>query len=105
MPDLIWDDQVDSIYLRLKQRNLCNHRDYQNLARNGATSFDTLEYIKSLSRLQYQDKPAIVIYSMVGNDVCNEKEDTLNHMTTPTEFYQNVLKTLNLLENTLPANR
>ena len=104
MPDLIFDDKVDSIYLRLKERNLCNHRDYQNLARNGATSFDTLEYIKSLSRVQYQDKPAILIYSMVGNDVCNEKEDTLNHMTTPTEFYQNVLETLQMLESTLPAN-
>ena len=29
MPDLIFDDNVDSIYLRLRNRNRCNHRDYQ----------------------------------------------------------------------------
>ena len=37
IPDLIFDDQVDLHYLRLKERNLCNLRDYQNLARNGPT--------------------------------------------------------------------
>ena len=29
MPKLIFDEQVDSLYLRLRRRNLCNHRDYQ----------------------------------------------------------------------------
>lgn len=29
MPDLLFDSNVDSIYLRLRKRNLCNHRDYQ----------------------------------------------------------------------------
>ena len=42
--------QIDSIYLRLRQRNLCNHRDYQNLARNGANSNDTTTYATSISR-------------------------------------------------------
>ena len=45
----------------------------QNLARNGATSRDTLEYMQSLSRNPHEDHPALVIYSMVGNDVCNEQ--------------------------------
>merc|ERR1712061_503708 len=35
MPNII-SGHTDSFYLRLRQRNLCNHRDYQNLARNGA---------------------------------------------------------------------
>lgn len=54
--------------------------------------------MKSLSRNPREDRPALVIYSMVGNDVCNEKEDTLAHMTSPKEFYENVLKTLDFLE-------
>jgi acyloxyacyl hydrolase len=29
MPKLIFDDHVDSLYLRLRKRNRCNHRDYQ----------------------------------------------------------------------------
>ena len=74
----------------------------QNLARNGATSRDTLEYMKSLSRNPREDRPALVIYSMVGNDVCNEKEDTIPHMTSPKEFYENVMDTLKFLETTLP---
>ena len=102
MPKLIYDDKVQSLYLKLRNRNLCNHRDYQNLARNGATSFDTLNYQESISRNPLRDKPAIVIYSMVGNDVCNEKEDTLSHMTTKEQFYDNVMETLYFLESTLP---
>ena len=74
----------------------------QNLARNGATSQDTLDYIKSLSRHPRQDKPALVIYSMVGNDVCNEKDNTIDHMTTPKEFYSNVMGALQYLEGNLP---
>ena len=102
MPQLIFDDNVDSLYLSLRRRNLCNHRDYQNLARNGATSRDTLDYIKSLSRNAKEDKPALVIYSMVGNDVCNQKHDTIANMTTPKEFYSNVMGALHYLEEALP---
>jgi acyloxyacyl hydrolase len=29
---------VDSFYLRVRERNHCNHRDYQNLCVNGARS-------------------------------------------------------------------
>jgi len=29
---------VDSIYMRMRERNLCNHNDYQNLGVNGAAS-------------------------------------------------------------------
>ncbi|KAJ9586401.1 hypothetical protein L9F63_019953 [Diploptera punctata] len=41
---------TDSLYLKLRARNRCNHRDYQNLSRNGASSFDGMTYVKSLSR-------------------------------------------------------
>ena len=58
--------------------------------------------MQSLSRNPTEDHPALVIYSMVGNDVCNEQEDTIRHMTSPTEFYENVMGTLEFLETTLP---
>nr|XP_008534465.1 PREDICTED: acyloxyacyl hydrolase [Equus przewalskii] len=61
----------DSIYLRLRKRNRCNHRDYQNISKNGASSQNLEKFIESLSRNQLLDHPAIVIYAMIGNDVCN----------------------------------
>ena len=77
---------------------------FQNVARNGATSFDALKYMKSISRDPKKDQPVILIYSMVGNDVCNEQTDTLNHMTTTKEFYDNLMQTLTYMESTLPPN-
>jgi acyloxyacyl hydrolase len=60
--------------------------------------------MKSLGRDKWSDLPALVIYSMVGNDVCNEKMDTVAHMTSPGDFYKNVMKTLRFLEKALPPN-
>ena len=60
--------------------------------------------MKSISRIPEKDQPVILIYSMVGNDVCNEKNDTLSHMTTTKEFYDNLMQTLTYLESTLPPN-
>jgi hypothetical protein len=37
----------------------------KNLARNGAQSNNTEDYMLSLARNKYEDKPAIVIYSLV----------------------------------------
>jgi acyloxyacyl hydrolase len=59
--------------------------------------------MESLSRHPWEDKPAIVVYSMVGNDVCNGMEDTVAHMTSVEEFHTNVLSTLDFLQGTLPA--
>ncbi len=42
----IVDGPVDSVYLRLRERNRCNHRDYQNICVNGADSFKILNYVK-----------------------------------------------------------
>ena len=36
-----------------------------------------------LSRDQQADRPLIVMYALVGNDVCNGHNDTVAHMTTP----------------------
>ena len=33
---------TDSLYLRLRRRNRCNHRDLQNISQNGMLSFFTV---------------------------------------------------------------
>uniref|UniRef100_A0A8D2DPY0 Acyloxyacyl hydrolase n=1 Tax=Sciurus vulgaris TaxID=55149 RepID=A0A8D2DPY0_SCIVU len=91
-----------SIYLRLRRRNHCNHRDYQNISRNGASSKNLERFIESLSRNQLLDHPAIVIYAMIGNDVCNGKTDPVPEMTTPEKLYSNVMQTLKYLNSHLP---
>ncbi|XP_030652518.1 acyloxyacyl hydrolase isoform X3 [Nomascus leucogenys] len=91
-----------SIYLRLRKRNHCNHRDYQNISRNGASSRNLKKFIESLSRNKMLDYPAIVVYAMVGNDVCNGKSDPVPAMTTPEKLYSNVMQTLKHLNSHLP---
>uniref|UniRef100_A0A8C4L8L5 Acyloxyacyl hydrolase n=1 Tax=Equus asinus asinus TaxID=83772 RepID=A0A8C4L8L5_EQUAS len=92
----------DSIYLRLRKRNRCNHRDYQNISKNGASSQNLEKFIESLSRNQLLDHPAIVIYAMIGNDVCNGKSDSVPKMTTPEKLYSKVMQTLKYLNSHLP---
>ncbi|XP_037366196.1 acyloxyacyl hydrolase [Talpa occidentalis] len=92
----------NSIYLQLRKRNHCNHRDYQNISRNGASSQTLERFIRSLSRNQQLDHPAIVIYAMIGNDVCNGKIDPVPGMTTPEKFYSKVMQTLKYLNAHLP---
>ena len=55
-----------------------------------------------MSRRKFKDHPALVFYSLIGNDVCNEHADTEAYMTAPTIFYENTMKTLNYLEKNLP---
>uniref|UniRef100_A0A8D2P3A4 Acyloxyacyl hydrolase n=1 Tax=Zosterops lateralis melanops TaxID=1220523 RepID=A0A8D2P3A4_ZOSLA len=86
----------NSLYLRLRKRNRCNHRDLQNISQNAPyLSF-------SLARNQLLDNPAIVIYATIGNDVCNGERDTLAHMTTPKEMLSNVVQALRYLDSHLP---
>ncbi|XP_006887687.1 PREDICTED: acyloxyacyl hydrolase [Elephantulus edwardii] len=91
-----------SLYLRLRKRNRCNHRDYQNISKNGASSQNLEKFIESLSRNQLLDHPAIVIYAMIGNDVCNGKTDPVPEMTTPEKLYSKVMQTLKYLDSRLP---
>nr|XP_056713021.1 acyloxyacyl hydrolase [Euleptes europaea] len=93
---------TDSIYVRLRQRNRCNHRDYQNISKNGASSKNLWDLVESLARSQQFDKPAIVTYALIGNDVCNGKADTVSGMTTPEQMYFNIMKSLRYLNSLLP---
>jgi len=100
-----WDldkGNVSSVYMKLFQRNHCNHRDYQNLAKNGADSFDVNDILlKSFNRRKGIDQPALVFYALMGNDVCNHWHN-LDHMTTPQQMRTNLLKTLHTLDKQLP---
>ncbi|XP_049764634.1 acyloxyacyl hydrolase-like [Schistocerca cancellata] len=99
---LLIKGRTDSIYLRLRDRNLCNHRDYQNICRNGDSSFDAVKRVKSIARNKNRDKPALVIYGLFGNDVCNNHADTISNMTTPEEYRKNVMEVLSALDTMLP---
>ena len=97
-----WKDisgPVDSSYLRLRSINRCNHRDYQNIAVNGARSSAMADNIvKSFARHGSKDNPVFLALALIGNDVCNGHHD-MSHMTTPEEFYANNLKTLQYVDS------
>ncbi|NXB79135.1 AOAH hydrolase, partial [Donacobius atricapilla] len=94
---------TDSLYLRLRKRNRCNHRDLQNISQNVSFHINIAPYLSfSLARNQLLDNPAIVIYATIGNDVCNGERDTLAHMTTPKEMLSNVVQALRYLDSRLP---
>ena len=93
---------VDSIYKHIVERNLCNHRDYQNIGKNGADSFTMNDVlVEALARNNKTDRPVLLFYSLVGNDVCNSNPHGGN-MTTVEEMRANALKTLASLDNILP---
>uniref|UniRef100_A0A670JJ60 Acyloxyacyl hydrolase n=1 Tax=Podarcis muralis TaxID=64176 RepID=A0A670JJ60_PODMU len=93
---------VKSLYLYLRKRNRCNHRDYQNISKNGTLLGFRLSFIFSLARSRQFDKPAIVIFSMIGNDVCNGYPDTVEHMTRPEQMRASVMQALQHLNGLLP---
>lgn len=97
-----WPDitgPVDSTYLRLRSLNRCNHRDYQNIAVNGARSSAMADdIVRSFARNGAKDKPVFISFALIGNDVCSGHHDT-SHMTTPTEFYENNLRTFRYVDS------
>ena len=94
---------VDSLYLRMVELNRCNHRDYQNIAVNGARA-DAMakEIVKSLARQPDADKPLLVLLALIGNDVCNG-HPSMDHMTKPDEMYSKTQETLKYLDQVLPS--
>ncbi|XP_070574301.1 acyloxyacyl hydrolase-like [Ptychodera flava] len=95
---------TDSLYLKMRNRNLCNHRDYQNIAVNGGASDNmNSSIVHSLSRDQVSDYPMLIMYSLIGNDVCNGHPDTIAHMTKPEKFRASTLATFKYLDTVLPA--
>jgi len=92
---------VKSGYLNNWERNHCSFRDYQNIAVNGARSSNMLTTMHTMARSQTFDNPVSLSYALIGNDVCNGHYGT-GSMTTPREFYQNVVATMEFLDTMLP---
>ena len=89
--------------MKVWESNHCSFRDYQNIAVNGARSSSMLDsIITTMARNQSYDQPVLLTYALIGNDVCNGHHD-LEHMTTPQEFYQNVVGAMKYLDGVLPA--
>jgi acyloxyacyl hydrolase len=94
---------MSSIYAAMRDRNRCNHRDYHNIAVNGARASDmNSTIIRSFQRSQELDKPVLVSFALIGNDVCNGHPDYYNHMTKPEDFYNSVVASLEYLDTVLP---
>lgn len=94
-----------SFYQRWVNRNLCAHRDFNNVGVNGARTGSMAPpngVINALQRNASNDTPLLVIYALIGNDVCNGHPG-MSEMTTPSEFLVNVLASLDFLEATIPA--
>jgi len=99
----ILDGETDSIYLRMRERNLCNHRDFQNIGVNGARITDGALNAQTIKRSP-QDKPATVFFSFLGNDVCKYDADPAkDDTTTPAQARSGLLATMAVLNGKLPA--
>lgn len=95
----IESSNMSSIYLLLRNRNLCNHRDYQNVAFNGATMKSLHEIQIPGADISRNRKPYLAAISFIGNDVCKK---SLDEMTTPEEFGKDLRKSLDILEEISP---
>ena len=91
--------EVNSFYMRMRQQNRCNHRDYQNIAVNGAASREmNTTIVRSLARRGILDQPVFVNFALIGNDVCSRHHDT-SPMTPPEKFYNSNLATFRYLDS------
>jgi acyloxyacyl hydrolase len=95
---------VDSIYKRLRENNLCNNNDYQNIGVNGASSGTILHELQNIlsrdNRIStLPQKPLLLFMAMIGNDVCNHE---FTSRTTPEEYHQNLLQSILDLDPRLP---
>eukprot|EP00698_Gefionella_okellyi_P023495 TRINITY_DN8044_c0_g1_i1.p1 TRINITY_DN8044_c0_g1~~TRINITY_DN8044_c0_g1_i1.p1 ORF type:complete len:587 (+),score=106.89 TRINITY_DN8044_c0_g1_i1:57-1817(+) len=102
-PSSPWSNGMDSIYLRMRERNRCNHRDYVSVAVNGARSSGMTTHVMSAyTRDIKNDNPVMMFYALVGNDVCNPHPG-MSHMTQPADFEHNIIVALDYLATKLPA--
>ena len=102
-PDV--EGPLDSVYLRLRDNNLCNNNDYQNIGVNGA---DSSSLKSDLSKILSRDKrlsplpqkPLLLFMAMIGNDVCSSRTAPRN---TPQQYHDNILQVVNDLDANVPA--
>lgn len=94
-----WDTKKcsDSLYLRMRERNRCYHRQFQNVGKNGGDIFDLSPQIDTIST-NAQSKPALVTIAYIGNDIC---QTSLDQMTTPEEYEEKLKAGLAKLDSVL----
>jgi len=90
------------LYTQMRQRNRCNHNDFQNVGVNGARMTSSMQLVEAMARDQTNDNPLLVWLALIGNDVCNGHPG-FDHMTKPEEFYTSAMNTLTALDNVVPA--
>ena len=96
------DNTIVSLYTQLRERNLCQQGDFQNIGVNGARMTSSSGLIDAMARDKADDHKALVWLTLLGNDVCNGHPDTVEHMTTPETFYDKAMESLNRLDTLLP---
>lgn len=90
-----------SIYLRMRERNLCMHRAYQNVGHNGGKIENFLsDQVPGLG-MGPNSMPFLGFLAYIGNDVC---KDTLDEMTTPEQYTTRLVNGLIALDKISPAN-
>lgn len=95
-------DTMQSFYMKLRNRNRCNHRDFQNISVNGARSGAVASgIIKAIARDQKFDHPVILFLSLYANDVCSPHAGDVP-MTKPEVFERNIKSILSYLDTRLP---
>jgi acyloxyacyl hydrolase len=90
-----------SIYAYGRERNLCSHRQFQNVGINGASYKNYAPKLKASFRPNPEtDAPAVVILNLIGNDVCGKHTDPKD-MTSPEEYKSGLLDIVTYLDSVL----
>jgi acyloxyacyl hydrolase len=82
----------------MRQRNRCNHRQYQNIGFNGGRMNDLRGQLRGLS-ISKDSKPFIAFVSYIGNDVCKRE---LEQMTKPEDYQRQLIEGLADLDKAAP---
>jgi acyloxyacyl hydrolase len=89
-----------SVYKYLREWNLCNHNDFQNIAVNGADSDNSRNNIPALKRNPKEDYPLIMFLELIGNDVCSK---SLEGERKPEDFRRYITRLLETVDMMVPA--
>ena len=92
------ETKIHSVYAQLRRRNLCNHRQYQNVGYNGGRMNDLSAQIRGLS-LNSNSKPFIGIVNYIGNDLCKASAEMI---TTDADYLMQLKRGLDELEAISP---
>ncbi|KAJ3425942.1 acyloxyacyl hydrolase [Anaeramoeba flamelloides] len=98
-PNDMCEGDVNSIYLKMLERNQCNHRNYVNIAVNGMSSAGVYDLLKSslIESIQKESYPVFGILQLFGDDICIA--DNITQLPTPQQFRENMVKALHKLDS------